>query len=1044
MSDSEQSPSANAPRSPDEPPERREFGRRPILGLLAFGSGAALLGAVSEMNPAGVVGDFLGVLLGAGDPAAPPAPLLAVRPDDGLFATLSFTNLDVKTSLGQPPRLALRDAASDGLIILGLTPQSVFEQTTFDNGTGAPTPSQPIPALVSGPSRIVLRVPAGTAPFPYDLPTLLDLARYPLAVSPSADGTAPPAAPRPGETAIEAPFRLFLSPPSAALFAAAKNPVTRNGRTELWHARAVPRLPGGGPQQDPTPVPVRAIWTPDMLLPPVDLPDWAKDQAKVSLLPQDRHDIVVKTAEAPAQSALLLVSPMGASLDVDGRWTSNGLIGWRHRSWLGRDTYVRVERAGYLFPFGFPAEAVDITERVIQDGVAFLRKRQFVVVRRPHVDYAQSTDPAINPQPFFGRNQPFTRATTSTLVSPPLAKLITSGDFVQIAGQDGKATDLRYQVTLTTKDGRTVTSDVPLVFLFDSDALTMNAIKPFVAKYSDDTQTPVARRTLALGGQKVAYVPPAPPADHSLPTTSIVLAADLATRNRDAAGTDKEQAAFPVLKFADVRVEELDALGGPQQGTRLSYEDKIYLGNGLGGTANSGEVWAKLRPVPAAATSGTPAAGPGDETLRFALSQATGGGMAAPRFAVDALSRVHGTITDLENIATNHFDPRAYFQDEAIKLFGAIPLSKVIEPDKLTDIIPPTDENIPKIKTNRTGDRVETVVTWNPKLKQFPDGAGNLFTFVPATTDPDRRLRLEVRFTTTRDGVTSSVVRGELRNASLVFLDMIAQPIERLTFESHNGAKPAIDLKLGLPNFRGDLRFLTKLQEFLPALPGGVKIDRLPTGVKAGMTLAVPSVPIGVVLVQNLSVGVLLDLPFTGAPATLNFSFGTREHPFRCTVMALGGGGFLTIGLSTAGGPPMIEGSLEFGAAVALDLGVASGSVSIMAGIYLAYGPRPSDQGPPGPSTIVITGYVRAIGELSVLGLIHASLEFYLGLTFEKQGGAEGRVQGEATLRVRVEVFLFSTTVSVTLRKEIGSGVDPSFGDQISAADWSAYCAAFA
>jgi hypothetical protein len=79
-----------------------------------------------------------------------------------------------------------------------------------------------------------------------------------------------------------------------------------------------------------------------------------------------------------------------------------------------------------------------------------------------------------------------------------------------------------------------------------------------------------------------------------------------------------------------------------------------------------------------------------------------------------------------------------------------------------------------------------------------------------------------------------------------------------------------------------------------------------------------------------------------------------------------------------------------------------------------------------------------------VLGLIHASVEFYLGLTFFKAGGSEGKVQGEATLKIRVEVFLFSTSVSVTLRKEIGSGVDPSFGDQISAADWSSYCAAFA
>lgn len=1028
MSENEQA------ESPDSAP--REFRRRPILTLLAVGGGALLLEAVAEASPAGLIGDLLTSLLGPAD-AAPPTSLLAVRPDDGLLVSLSFTNLDVKTSLGKPPQLALHDPAVDGLVSIGFTPQSIFEQTTFDNrppGTEppVPAPAQPVPALVSGPSRIVLRVPAGTEPFAYDLPTLLDLARFSPAVSPAADGVGQPAAPGAGQTAIEAPFRLILSPPSTAVFAAVKGPVTRHGRTELWHARAVPRNTDGTPMQTPALLPMRAIWTPD-LVPNNDLPDWAKKRETASLIPLDRQGIVTKTVtEAPAQSSLLLVSPLGASLDLDAHWTSDGLIGWKHQARLGRDTYVKVEYAGFLFPFGFPAEAVTVTERVISDGVAFLRTQQFIVVRRSFVDYPQDA----TVQNFAGRGQPFTRAETSTLVSPPLFAPISSGDFVTIRGQGGAPAKLSYKLTLTAKDGKPITADLPLTFLFDGDAMKKSAVTNFVNAYNG---VDADLRTLQLRGQKVAYVPPAPPADHSLPTTALELGAELAVRDRD---TEKEQAAFPVLRGADVHVEELDAVSGPQPSVaRLSYEDTIYLKDGFGGTTNTGEVWAKL----SAPTAGLRAGDVPEEALKFAMSQATGGGLAAPQFAVDALSRVHGTITDLKKIATNHFDPTAYFKSEAIKLLGSIPLSSVLEIDDLTLPVLPNDENIPKIKTNRMGDKVETVITWSAKLKQFPE-AGSIFSFVPAKTDPDRRLRIEVRLTASRDGSTSSVVRGELHNASLVFLKMIEQPIERLTFESHNGAKPAIELKLGLPKFLGDLQFLAKLQEFLPALPGGVKIDQTPGGIKAGMTLAVPSVPLGVVLVQNLSVGVLLDLPFTGAPATLAFSFGTREHPFRVTVMALGGGGFLTIGLSTAGGPPAIEGSLEFGAAVALDFGVASGSVSIMAGIYIAYGPKPDAKGQPGPSTIVITGYIRALGELSVLGLIHVSVEFYLGLTFFKEldGKSEGRVQGEATLKLRVEVFLFSTTVSVTMRKEIGSGVDPSFGDQISAADWSSYCAAYA
>jgi len=163
--------------------------------------------------------------------------------------------------------------------------------------------------------------------------------------------------------------------------------VTRNGRTELWHARAVPRGPTARRPKYQGSCRFAAIWTPD-LLPTNDLPPWATNRSMASLLPADRQGIVQKTTtEAPAKASLLLVSPMGASLDIDAHWTSENLIGWRHQSYLGRDNYVRVEDAGYLFPFGFPAEVITVTERIISDGEAFLRTQQFIVIRRSSVDY---------------------------------------------------------------------------------------------------------------------------------------------------------------------------------------------------------------------------------------------------------------------------------------------------------------------------------------------------------------------------------------------------------------------------------------------------------------------------------------------------------------------------------------------------------------------------------------------------------------------------------------------------------------------------------
>ncbi len=162
-----------------------------------------------------------------------------------------------------------------------------------------------------------------------------------------------------------------------------------------------------------------------------------------------------------------------------------------------------------------------------------------------------------------------------------------------------------------------------------------------------------------------------------------------------------------------------------------------------------------------------------------------------------------------------------------------------------------------------------------------------------------------------------------------------------------------------------------------------------------------------------------------------------------CRVSGEAGSSGILLGIRGVQG---FEGSLEFGAAVAIDLGVASGSVSIMAGIYFQFKQKELPTGAPDGkvgNSVVITGYVRAVGELDVLGLIHITIEFYLGLTYADDGDAK-RVEGVARVSVRVEVLFFSESISVEMRKEFGAGKDPFFGDQITSGDWNTYCGAFA
>jgi hypothetical protein len=125
--------------------------------------------------------------------------------------------------------------------------------------------------------------------------------------------------------------------------------------------------------------------------------------------------------------------------------------------------------------------------------------------------------------------------------------------------------------------------------------------------------------------------------------------------------------------------------------------------------------------------------------------------------------------------------------------------------------------------------------------------------------------------------------------------------------------------------------------------------------------------------------------------------------------------------------------SLEFGAAISINLGVASGGVSIMAGIYFSLQTVPHKQ-------VQLTGFLRADGNLSVLGIIQISMEFYLGFTYLDPG----QCYGTATISVSVSVLFFSVSVSATMTKTFGGGSDPDFAAAITQGDWDTYCGAFA
>jgi hypothetical protein len=145
-----------------------------------------------------------------------------------------------------------------------------------------------------------------------------------------------------------------------------------------------------------------------------------------------------------------------------------------------------------------------------------------------------------------------------------------------------------------------------------------------------------------------------------------------------------------------------------------------------------------------------------------------------------------------------------------------------------------------------------------------------------------------------------------------------------------------------------------------------------------------------------------------------------------------------------------VEAAFEFGASISLNVGVASGGVSVMGGFYFKIAKvnkEISKDKYVETSEVTLTGYIRINGRLSILGIITVSLEFYLALTavIDLPTSKVQKVEGEASLKVKVEVLFFSKTVSVTVRREFaGADADPSFTTMVELDDWKQYCLAFA
>jgi len=688
---------------------------------------------------------------------------------------------------------------------------------------------------------------------------------------------------------------------------------------------------------------------------------------------------------------------------------------WTHVASQGRDHYVRVVYNGCLCGTDHPASLVKVTERRFRDvngtAVAYLAQFMYVVVRQPEVDYSS------RPIAHQGRALPFKRIHLTTTVTPPIANPTIASS--SIPG----SSSFWVMVTDPVTNG-------PVDFLFHGYAIDVaghridfTAPFIFVPSGEDDAriQAVCTHYRADGGGRRRAFRIPGQPVTYATPDPSS--GADNTTLTSEAFLLDVQPSSVtgcgfvPLMGSADVRIPAVEQLLGTNTAVGITLSGD-FLANDFG--AGTG-VFADI-------VSGLP--------LNFAAAQS--GGIATPNLNLSCLSRSCGPLAgDITKAASGLFDPAEFFPKGTAQLFGVIDLFDLLKPGgSIAD-------NAPRLETVRdsSGKKIVTTIEWHPTMKDESIAAG-LLSF---TRDSDSTLTVTGRIERTI-GVTAAppytLVRGVLTNFGIEFAKVVRIGFSAFEFKAEAGRKPVIDVKLkpGDPiGFLGALSFVDELRKHIP--PGlfgdGPSLDINATRIRAGFGIALPPLTVAVFSLRNVTLNTALELPFSNGQPTFDFGFCERHQPFELAVALLGGGGFFHLQVDTAG-IRQLEAALEFGAVAALDLGVASGSVHIMAGIYFAMN-RDAD----GNLAAMLSGYLRCGGELSVLGLISISVEFNLSFTYDE---AKHKASGRATLTVEVEIAFFSTSVELTVERSFGrDGGDPTFLQVFDTpAVWDEYAVAFA
>lgn len=804
----------------------------------------------------------------------------------------------------------------------------------------------------------------------------------------------------------------------------------------------------------------------------------------------------------------LMLTSLGAYLDWHAFFdvpspadTTLNIIEWEHLATLGRDHYVKVVREGYLFPFGHRAALVKVTERKFHQPTksAVNRQRMYIVVLEKEVLYSR-TDPNNHFIEFPFQAVRINVSTTPDIDNPADSTLInvpsqggglkritkfsrfggsanTSYNFYINVGNKG----FPFEMVMTDKEGVEHFVRMPLVFVENLVGRTSNLIQQLINVYNpnkDYTET-------SFSGQNVAYAESLVDGDTAFETEWLNFGGQVYPAKGEA-----DIKFHPMMQEAKVFIKQLDEMTGIRKPARITLEDDQNAGmvfakvadavvDFSGGSDKAGGFLSPNMAISALSKLQGPVGGEVNDIKNltfnpdkffealedFPVAKIFGvikifdlllGGLNLNGAFDGLVSTINQVKKDLEEIKNDILYLENLAKETKQNVEDQINNLKQNLKDKVQELLDALNGNIPKIpnfKTYVTTEAFYAEYKWQPEFEQSPIKVIEDLLHV-TVDDPNKALTITTKLEKPFDVSKPAKMNGSARfeKFGIDIVPLLAVNFNYLEFKTGSSEKTDVKVDIDKNNpiaFKGVLSFVNNLQSVIPSTgfsDDGPYIKLSPTQVVAGFDISIPNVEVGICMISNMSLGANVTLPFTGAPLTMGFNFCKRENPFLLTISCFGGGGFFMM-VTTLKGLQSIEAAFEFGAAMSLNVGVASGGVSAMGGFY--YKMELVEKTINGENEQIaestLTGYLRINGHLSILGLITVSLEFYLAFTAVFTGDKVEKLEGVATLKVKVEVLFFSKTVSVTVRRELkGADADPKFIEMIDQDDWQEYCLAFA